>query len=33
MQILNPSMRGETIVAAPTKCTNKRNDKETAGGT
>ncbi|KAK5839394.1 hypothetical protein PVK06_008173 [Gossypium arboreum] len=33
MQILNPSMRGETIVTTPTKCTNKKEDKETTGGT
>ncbi|PPE02783.1 hypothetical protein GOBAR_DD00198 [Gossypium barbadense] len=33
MQILNLGMRGETIVTAPTKCTNKRKDKETASGT
>ncbi|PPR91783.1 hypothetical protein GOBAR_AA28901 [Gossypium barbadense] len=33
LQILNPSMRGETIVTAPTKCTNKKEDKETAGRT
>ncbi|PPS07785.1 hypothetical protein GOBAR_AA12854 [Gossypium barbadense] len=33
MQILNPSMRGETMVTTPTKCTNKRKDKETTDGT
>ncbi|PPS09312.1 hypothetical protein GOBAR_AA11334 [Gossypium barbadense] len=36
IQILNPGMREETMVTAPTKCTNKRkgsNNKETIGGT
>ncbi|KAH1097741.1 hypothetical protein J1N35_014662, partial [Gossypium stocksii] len=33
MQILNPSMRWETRMTAPAKCTNKRKDKETASGT
>ncbi|PPD89743.1 hypothetical protein GOBAR_DD13324 [Gossypium barbadense] len=33
MQILNPSIKGETMVTAPTKCTNKIKDKETTCGT
>ncbi|PPD79586.1 hypothetical protein GOBAR_DD23487 [Gossypium barbadense] len=36
MQILNPAIKGETMVTIPTKCTNKRkgnNNKETIGGT
>ncbi|KAG4157871.1 hypothetical protein ERO13_D02G090066v2 [Gossypium hirsutum] len=33
MQILNSGMRGETMMTTPTKCTNKRKDKETTGGT